>query len=298
MSVMQLKDVTRLYSGGTVGVEHLNITVPEGAVYGLLGRNGSGKTTTIRMIMGMMKPTGGELRVFGEDPWMRGERVRARIGYLSEDQLLPSFAKVGEMFAFFESLYPKWDRALAGDLTRKFSLNLRDRIGNLSKGQQRQVGLICAVAHHPALLVLDEPAGGLDTIVRREFLQAVIELLKAEETTVFMSSHILGDVERIVGRVGILKDNRLFIERDMDELRENFCVALIDGPIPGGEGALRALPDCVRATSRDGRCRAAFTASREHVSQTLKDRFNVQPAQFLKGNLEDIFVELLDREDV
>jgi len=297
MSVMQLKDVTRLYSGGKVGVEHLNITVPEGAVYGLLGRNGSGKTTTIRMIMGMMKPTGGELRVFDEDPWRRGERVRARIGYLSEDQLLPSFAKVGEMFAFFESLYPKWDRALAGDLTRKFSLNLRDRIGNLSKGQQRQVGLICAVAHHPALLVLDEPAGGLDTIVRREFLQAVIEVLKGEETTVFMSSHILGDVERIVGRVGILKDNRLFIERDMDELRENFCVALIDGPIPGGERALRALPDCVRVTSRDGCCRAAFTASRERVSRTLKDRFNVQPAQFLKGNLEDIFIELLDRED-
>jgi ABC-2 type transport system ATP-binding protein len=182
----------------------LELAVPLGGVFALLGRNGSGKTTALRLAMGMLRPAEGRVEVLGRDPWRDGEEVKRRIGYVAEEQVLPPLLRVGEVFAFYRACYSSWDERLARDLVSRLQLPTRRRIGELSRGQARQAALIAAVAHRPELLILDEPAGGLDVTVRRAFLEVVVDLLAASGTTVVMSSHVFTDIERLATRVGII----------------------------------------------------------------------------------------------
>ena len=202
--VLVLDGVTRFYGKTRSGVDGLTLRLAPGECYGLLGRNGAGKTTALRLVMGMLKPAAGTVRLFGLDPFAVPEKARLRVGYLAEDQEAPGMITPADLFRLYADLYPGWDDGFARSLAGRLHLPLGQKLSSMSKGQKRQAGLVAAVAHRPALLVLDEPGGGLDPVVRREFLEQVVELLSAGGTTVLFSSHHLHEVERIAGRIGIL----------------------------------------------------------------------------------------------
>ena len=174
MNIVEFENVTRVYPKGVVALDGVTLTIPEGSIYGLIGRNGAGKTTLLRMIPALLHATEGVVRVFGKDPWEEQDEVKRDLGYLSEDDVLPGLGRIGDIIDLCAGLYPNWDGGMADNFLAHFALTRNTRIRTLSKGQKRQVGLICAVSHRPKLLVLDEPAGGLDPAARCEFLEVVI----------------------------------------------------------------------------------------------------------------------------
>ncbi len=289
-AVVEMANVTRLYPKSLGGVRVLDLRLAAGESYGLLGRNGAGKTTALRLVMGMLRPTTGTVRVFGFDPFMEPEKAKIRVGYVAEDQEFPIALTPLDLFRLHQDLYPTWNDAFADALSRRLGLPVGRRLGSLSKGQRRQAALVCAVAHRPALLVLDEPAGGLDPVVRREFLEAVIDLLADEGTTVLFSTHNLHEVERVAGRVGILDDGRLILERDVATLRENSCRVLVDSTDAARAAAIR---DCIRAHPRDGALALTFLCAESEARRRVTEALGVAPRQATAVTLEDVFVDLV-----
>jgi len=165
MSILEFDNIHRAYKPGVPVLKGVSFALTVGEVVGLLGRNGAGKTTLIRIAMGMIRAQQGAVRVFGMDPWEQPVEVKRRVGYVSEDQVLPERFTVGEVLALHRELFRDWDAGMERELMERFALSPRARIKALSKGQARQVALLCAVAHRPELLILDEPGG--DWIPRR-----------------------------------------------------------------------------------------------------------------------------------
>ena len=288
--VVELRGVTRRYPKSGQGVHDLDLHLAPGESYGLVGRNGAGKTTALRLVMGMLRPTSGTVRVFGLDPFAEPERAKVRVGYLAEDQEFPLALTPADLFRLHQDLYPSWRADFADSLSRKLTLAVGRRLRELSKGQRRQAGLVCALAHRPALLVLDEPAGGLDPVVRREFLEEVVDLLSDEGTTVLFSSHILQEVERVAGRIGVLDDGRLILDRDVAALREGSCRVLVDG-VDAARAA--ALQDCVRADAKDGAVTMTFLCAEAEARRRVAEGLGAAPRQSSRLSLEDLFVDLV-----
>jgi len=292
MSVVEFKDVHRGYRKGEDVLRGLSLEIRAGQVVGLLGRNGAGKTTLIRLAMGMLEAQKGSVRVFGMDPRERPVEVKRRIGYVSEDQILPEFLKVREVIDLHRGLYPGWDEAMAGDLIEGFRLPLGQKIKKLSKGQARQVALLCAVAHRPELLILDEPAGGLDPAARREFLETSIRLLNEAGTTILFSSHYMTDVERMAERIVMLHEGGILIDGELDSLQEDFCLALV--PLGHGDlrGRLQALDGCLGLRRRSDAWHAVFRHDPTRTRQLLEDGLGVRDARCQSIPLEEMFIEL------
>ncbi len=296
-SVLELRGVHRAYTRGEEVLRGIDLTVTAGEVLGLLGRNGAGKTTLLRIALGQLEPQRGSVRVFGEDPRRDPVSVRRRVGYVSEDQVLPGFLKVREVIDLHRRLYPTWDQALATELAARFHMSGDQRVKHLSKGQARQVALLCAVAHRPALLLLDEPAGGLDPAMRREFLETAIQLLGESGSTILFSSHHMTDVERLASRLVMLHENQKWIDSALDDVREGYCLALIPGT--GGLTAreVLGLEGCLSARERDGGIRAIFESQpgpcRERLAAGLSGRCGAETVRCLPLPLEEMFIELV-----
>src|SRR6185436_11104577 len=199
-SVVAISDLSRRFGEKTV-LDNVSLYVPKGSVFGLVGENGAGKTTLIKHILGLFRPELGTVRVFDRDPVADPVGVLGRIGYLSEQPDLPGWMRVGELMRYMQAFYPSWDMAYAEELRQQFGLNSAQRIKTLSKGQTAKAGLLVAQAHRPDLLLLDEPSSGLDPLVRRDILEAVIKTVADEGRTVFFSSHLLEEIERVSDHV-------------------------------------------------------------------------------------------------
>jgi ABC-2 type transport system ATP-binding protein len=199
----------------------LTLAIPKGSVVGLLGRNGAGKSTALRCLVGLQAPDSGEVRILDRDPLRLDVETKRRIGFQSEQGLPFADAKVTELIQFCAPLYPDWDRDLEAQMLSRFGIEPKRRLKQHSLGQQRAVGLLLALCPRPELLILDEPAANLDAVVRREFLDAVLSLVAEEGRTVIFSSHILSDVERAADRVAIIDRGKLLLERSLDDLKES-----------------------------------------------------------------------------
>ena len=219
-SVITVSDLTRRF-GATTALASVSLSVPRGAVYGLVGANGAGKTTLIRHILGLLRPESGSVRVFGRDPVSDPVGVLSRIGYLSEDNDLPAWMRLDELIRYSRAFYPSWDDAYAEELRRTFALEPSAKIGTLSKGQKARAGLLVALAHRPDLLVLDEPSSGLDPIVRRDILAAVIRTIADEGRTVLFSSHLLEEVEQVADHVTMISRGRIALSATLRDVRES-----------------------------------------------------------------------------
>jgi len=218
--IVEVQRLTRQFDN-KIALNDLSLIVPRGSVFGLIGGNGAGKTTLIRHILGMLKAQSGSVRVFGLDPVENPVGVLGRIGYLSEDRDLPNWMRVHELIRYTQAFYPHWDPKYAEELREAFDLDPKAKVKTLSRGQRARAGLLVALAHRPELLVLDEPSSGLDPVVRRDILGAIIRTIADEGRTVFFSSHLLDEVERVADRVAIIHQGRIMLTDTMDEIKES-----------------------------------------------------------------------------
>ena len=292
MSVLTLADVHRSFEPGVAVLEGVDLAVEAGEVVGLLGRNGAGKTTLIHIAMGMLHQQRGTVEVFGQNPHRRPVEVKRHVGFVSENQILPAFLKVHEVVELHRSLFPTWDEEMARKLIDRFALRPGKRIKTLSKGQARQVALLCALCHRPELLLLDEPAGGLDALARREFLETAIQALNETGTTILFSSHYLSDVERLAGRVVMLHDASVLIDNSIDELHESFSIALVPHRPQGTSDALLALPECLGVRVRTDAVHAVFRLEPTEAQALIAHRLGVVDALCRTAGLEEMFIEI------
>ena len=223
-SVITISTLTRRF-GAKTALASVSLSVARGAVYGLVGANGAGKTTLIKHILGLLRAERGSVRVFGLDPVAEPVAVLSRIGYLSEENDLPGWMRVDELIRYTSAFYPKWDDAYAEELRRAFALDPAAKIQDLSKGQKARMGLLIALAHRPELLVLDEPSSGLDPIVRRDILGAVIRTIADEGRTVLFSSHLLQEVEQVADHVTMIHQGAIVLSAPLDDIRESHRIA-------------------------------------------------------------------------
>ncbi len=297
VNVLEFTDVHRAYRGRTDVLKGVGFSLAPGDVVGLLGKNGAGKTTLIRIAMGMLDAQKGRVRVFGLDPRRDSVEVKRRVGYVSEDQILPDFLRVEEVIRLHRDLFPGWDRNLETELRERFSMDPRAKIGSLSKGQARQVALLCAVAHRPELLLLDEPAGGLDPGARREFLETSIQMLNESGTTILFSSHYMTDVERLAARIVLLHDGRVLLDRDLDELREAFTLALVPRDAGAARRDLMALDGCMGVRERGEALHAVFRLPPEAAAAAVREQLGVNGVRCTTLALEEMFIELTGGQD-
>lgn len=225
-SVISVSGLTRRF-GARTALASVSLSVPRGTVYGLVGENGAGKTTLIKHVLGLLRAESGSVRVFGHDPVADPVAVLSRVGYLSEENDLPGWMRVDELIRYSRAFYPAWDDAYAEELRQTFALDPSTRIKDLSRGQKARAGLLIALAYRPELLVLDEPSSGLDPIVRRDILGAIIRTIAHEGRTVLFSSHLLEEVEQVADHVTMISKGRIALSAPLQEMKASHrCVTV------------------------------------------------------------------------
>jgi len=217
MDVVMVERLTKNY-GRRVGVEGLNLRVPEGTMFGFLGPNGSGKTTTIRVLLGFLKPSAGEARVFGLDCWRDSARIKAEVGYLPGDLRLYPWLTCRKAVRLFGRVRGRDLTKAGADLAEEFGLDPNVRVRAMSRGMRQKLGLILALAHRPRLLILDEPTASLDPLMQDK-LYGRLRAVVSAGGTVLLSSHTLNEVEDLCSRVVILRSGRLVADESLDRLR-------------------------------------------------------------------------------
>ena len=218
-NVIEARAVSKKF-GRFEAIEDLNLSVPEGAVFALIGANGTGKSTTIRMLMNILRPDHGEITVSGTPSHQLAPADFQRIGYVSESQKLPDGLTLQQYFGYLRRLYPAWDRALEKQLGDQFELPSSRRIKHLSHGMRMKALLVGALAFRPRLLVLDEPLSGLDTMVRDEVVNGLLQ--QAADTTILISSHELAEIESFTTHVAFLQGGRVLLQEAIESLQSRF----------------------------------------------------------------------------
>jgi ABC-2 type transport system ATP-binding protein len=273
-------------------VNGLSLSVPRGAIYALVGRNGSGKTTTIRMLLDLARPDSGTARVLSMDSHAEHVTVMERVGYVSDRPLMGGWT--GEQLVRFNrGFYPRWSDELVARYVQVFEIPMKQKFRNLSRGNQTKMWLLLALAHQPEVLILDEPTAGLDPVVTDQLLRVLVEDVASEGRTVFLSSHHLAEVERIADWVGMIDKGRLLLEAPMEELRAKFRRIQVAGVVAG---VAESAPAAAMRVRRSG-------GSTEYVvrdgAEEFVDALEREGATVLQSspmNLSEIFLECLGSE--
>lgn len=230
--VISVKNLTQRYGSGRVIYSDLSFEVPKGRILGLLGKNGTGKTTTINILMGYLRPQKGECRIFGEDITSLSPTTRARIALLIEGHVQYAFMTISQIERFYSSFYPRWNRDAYYELMAKLHVSPGQKISSMSCGQRSQVALGLILAQNADLLVLDDFSLGLDPGYRRLFIDYLREFAKAEEKTVFMTSHIIQDLERLIDDCIMLDYGKILTQMPVDDLLWDFSRYTLPTDLP------------------------------------------------------------------
>lgn len=279
---IEISNVTVRY-GRTTAVDRVTLNIPRGAVYALLGRNGAGKSSLVRCLLGQQKPSTGSILLFGQDAWKRRGPLMQRVGVVTEDADAPPEMTVDQLERFCSELYARWDRDEVGSRLKRFEVAPDARFGTLSKGQKKQALLALALAMSPDLLVLDDPTLGLDVVARKSLFEEVIAELADRGITVFLTTHDLAGVETLADRVAILRNGALVLEEDLDALKARFRrIRFAARPVALEQSALRA------AVVRNwGNGAEAIVTNYDDVAF---ERFRESNAEVSAMSLEDIFI--------
>ena len=270
--------------GKTDVLRGVDLAVPSGATFALLGRNGVGKTTTIKALLGLLKPDGGTCRVLGLDPQKDAIEIRQRIGYMAENQTMHGWMKIKEMIWFCSRFYPTWDADEAERLRLAFDLPADRKIKALSKGQNSRLALLLALSHRPDLVILDEPTLGLDPIARKDFLREVIGRLQSRSATVFFSTHLLYEIEPVADHVAIMEGGTIVRHGTTDELRGAVKRVVLE---PSAPAALSEVPGLLDV-QRTGRKWAVVVEDYVAAADALR-QLSVSPPEIVDLNLDEIF---------
>jgi ABC-2 type transport system ATP-binding protein len=287
--VIEIRNLSRRF-GASDALSNVSLTIPRGVVFGLVGTNGAGKTTLIRHAMGLLRPQRGSVSVFGLDPVSNPTAVLSRVGYLSEVNELPEWMRVEELIRFTRSFYPNWDESYASSLQQMFELDPNKQVQQLSKGQRARVGLLLALAYRAELLILDEPSSGLDPLVRRDILRAVIETIVQEGRTVLFSSHLLDEVERVADHVAIIESGRIIHNEPLEQLKSRYHRLVLHF-----DSALTAPPPTEGFFNWQGGDRnwtAWFRGDADEAAR-LTAEMNARLVDFATPSLNELFVALV-----
>ena len=274
-------------------VKDVSLTVPKGTVYGLLGVNGAGKSTIIKMIMGHLRPTAGEVRVLGRALGEDLLGIRSRVAYVSENRYLYEWMTVEESVRFTRALHETWDDRKAADLLKRFSLPPEKKVRQLSRGNRARLCLLLALSFNPELIVLDEPTSGLDPIVRRDFIENIVAEIAEEGKTVLFSSHIVEEVERVADYVGIMDEGALLMVSTIDDIKLTY--KRVRYATNGTRPEVASVPGVVMV--ENGRHEQVLTVHGfgDETLQRLGER-GVKNPEVLPISLEDIFVNTVRAE--
>ncbi len=276
--------------GKSFALENLTIQVRSGAVYGFLGPNGSGKTTTIRLLLGLLRPASGNMTVLGEAIPRRVRYALGRIGYVPERPHLHFSLTVDESVRFHAAFYPTWDGTWASDLLHRFGLEGSRGIRSLSKGEMGKLMITLALAQQPELLVLDEPTDGLDPVVRRELLSALLDYVSDRGATVFISSHLVHELERVCDWVGVLDRGHLITELPMLMFKNGIKRVVVTNP---PESHVDAPFTVLGRESRQGGGETWSVRGWEADMGSYFARQGGMLREIIDLDLEEAFVELL-----
>lgn len=291
--VIRFDDVSRSF-GNQIALDRVSYSVPSGVVFALLGENGAGKTTSIKSILGMCQPDAGRVSVLGMHPMANGLDIRRQVGYVPEQSSLYEWMTVKEAGWFAAGFYPPGYETEYLRLSDGFGLPQDQKIKNLSKGMKAKVVLALAMAHNPPLLILDEPTSGLDTLVRREFLESMVDLTSVGQT-VYLSSHQIPEVERVADIVAIMKRGRLLLVEELSTLKESCREVIVTFEdrvnVPSIPGAI------VHAVSQGRQAVCLVRESEEQQYYDLQNRSEVRTVDVRRPSLEDIFVAYMRSDD-
>ncbi|MFK7819589.1 MAG: ABC transporter ATP-binding protein [Planctomycetaceae bacterium] len=285
---ISVRNVSRRF-GSNLAVNDLSLEVPSGSVFGLVGTNGAGKTTLIRMLVGHLHCDSGSVDVLGSDPWTHGPEILQRIAYVSDSMQLPPRMTIAEVLKLNRGFFPNWETAVEEALVEEFKLPTNQKYASLSFGQRRRAVLLQALAQGADLLILDEPAGGLDPLGRRQFLETMLAATVDRGQTVLFSSHMLGDIERVVDRIAVMSGGRLQITGDLETLKATLRRVRIEGVVDADD--VRSRFNVLEHRVVDGITNLLIDGFDETEWQSFTSSLG-KDMHAEAMNLEDMFVEL------
>ncbi len=268
--------------GRRTAVDGVSIDVEPGAVYALLGRNGAGKSSLVRCMLGEQKPERGTATLLGEDAWTNRTSLMRRVGVVAEEADAPPAMRVDALARFSASLYPRWNRAAFDERLARFSVSERARFGDLSKGQKKQVSVALALAHEPEVLVLDDPTLGLDVVARKSLFEEVIAELADRGTTIFVTTHDLAGVETIADRVAMMANGRVVLDEELEPLKARFRRVRFAATRPAAVGNLATA--AVRS----------WGTGTEMIVTNYDPASHLDAAEVVPMSLEEIFIAVTD----
>lgn len=289
-AVVEIEGLVRRFRDGRTALAHVDLRIEPGEVVALIGRNAAGKTTLIESMLGLQPIQHGTVRVFGRDPATDPVAVKRRVGYVADDDLVPGHLLVSQAFGLYRRLFPRWDADRARELCASFGLLDDVHVRALSKGQRRQLAVTLALSTQPDLIVLDEPAEGMDPAVRRRVLTAAIDALGDEGRSVLFASHQMQDVERLASRIVFLHDGMVLLDEPLDRLREEYAILTFD---PGDVEPALLRAEALRWRRDGGRLRAVVALAPAQARDRWAPRCG-GAVHAESATLEDLFVELVE----
>lgn len=290
--VIRAEAVTVRY-GKQLAVEDATLTVPRGSVYALLGRNGAGKSSLVRCLTGLQKPERGAITIFGDDVWRHRAKLMNRVGLVAEDSDAPPAMTVAQIGEFCGRLHARWDAGTVEGRLERFAIKPEARFGNLSKGQKKQVMLAMALATSPDVLILDDPALGLDVVARKSLFDEVIAELADRGITVFITTHELSAIESLADRVAIMRGGRVVLDEDMETLKQRFRrIRYASAPVALEAGNLVAASVRQWGTGTE----AVVSNYDEIAFERFRSTSGIGHAETSPMTLEEIFIAVAGEE--
>jgi len=293
-TIIKIENLTKYYDGRRV-LDNINLEIPRGCIYGLLGRNGAGKTTIIRMLLGLEPVTRGDTYIFGKHSDELGAADYGKIGYVAEGHHLIQNYSVSKLTSLCKGLSAKWDDKTFDHFIGVFNLPMNRKVKELSTGMRAQLNLALAMATDPEVLILDDPTLGLDTVVRRQFMELAIDVLQRDGRTILFSSHILSDVERIADRIGILVCGQLVVDCELEQLKERVkkMRIIFKDSVPGD----LHLTEIINQKS-SGQELVITAANWNEHKLAMVETFGPESIDEVPMTLEDIFIECTNPEPI